>query len=246
MPSRAHLLGVGERVGAAVVVDGDETLLDVDVGRAILAHRPELDQVAVRHELLDRKHHVDVADHVVVLREHRALAINHGVGGGPLLAEVHDRVGAEGGDGLRQELPVADVADLQVNVAPADLAPPARRARGVGLGRCEGRGGQGQGRCRAGGGGAGWEPRPRGGPTAAPAGAGGSAAAALPRRPPLGRAALQASSPLATPAPHRPPPKARATHLRTRSWMVAIGVSVSRPRVRSNWRRHRLSTMETS
>lgn len=33
---RGTLLGVGERVGAAVVVDRDVALLDVDVGRAVL------------------------------------------------------------------------------------------------------------------------------------------------------------------------------------------------------------------
>ena len=77
-----------------------------------------------RRELLDGEHDVDVADDVVVLREHGALAVDHAVGRAALLAEVHDRVGAEAGDGLREELPVADVADLQVDLLAADLAPP--------------------------------------------------------------------------------------------------------------------------
>ncbi len=48
----ARLLGVGEGVGAAVVGNGDVALLNVNVGRAILAHRPQLHQVAVWLELL--------------------------------------------------------------------------------------------------------------------------------------------------------------------------------------------------
>ena len=48
----ARLLGVGQRVGAAVVRDGDVALLDVDVGRAVLAHRAQLHQVALRRKLL--------------------------------------------------------------------------------------------------------------------------------------------------------------------------------------------------
>jgi len=35
----APLLGVGQRVGAALVGDGEVALLDVDVGSAVLAHR---------------------------------------------------------------------------------------------------------------------------------------------------------------------------------------------------------------
>lgn len=36
------LLGVWQRVGASIMVDGDPALLDVDVGGAILAHGTQL------------------------------------------------------------------------------------------------------------------------------------------------------------------------------------------------------------
>lgn len=48
----SDLLGEGQGVGAAIVGDGDVTLFDVNVGRAILSHRAQLHQMAVRLELL--------------------------------------------------------------------------------------------------------------------------------------------------------------------------------------------------
>jgi len=65
-----------------------------------------------------------------VLREHRALAVDHAVRRAALLAKVHHRVGPEAGEGLGEELPVADVAHLEVDVVAADLAPPARGGGG--------------------------------------------------------------------------------------------------------------------
>ena len=41
------LFGEGQGVSAALVVDGDEALLDVNVGGAILAHGAQLHQVAL-------------------------------------------------------------------------------------------------------------------------------------------------------------------------------------------------------
>ena len=129
--THSHLLGVGQGVGAAIVGDGDVALLNVDVGCPVLAHRAQLDQVAVRLELLqtqkgatlsksrshialpgqkvlhasscmlsckpkeplkthlDGEEDVDGADDVVVLREDGPGAVDHGVGGRPLLAKVH-------------------------------------------------------------------------------------------------------------------------------------------------------------
>ncbi len=60
-----------------------------------------------------------------MLREDGPGAVDHGVGRRALLAEVHHRVGLEALERLGQELKVADVADLQLDVLPADLAPPA-------------------------------------------------------------------------------------------------------------------------
>ena len=49
------LLGEGQGIGAPFVVDGDEALLYVDVGGPILAHGAQLDQVALRSQLLQCK-----------------------------------------------------------------------------------------------------------------------------------------------------------------------------------------------
>ncbi len=73
---------------------------------------------------LDGKEDVDGADDVVVLREDGAVAVDHRVGRRPLLAKVHHRVRLERIEGLREELKVADVAHLQIDVLPRDLAPP--------------------------------------------------------------------------------------------------------------------------
>ena len=62
---RAGQLGEGERVLAALVLDLDVALFDVDVGRAVLAHRPELDEVGVGDVVAHREQQVEGADHVV-------------------------------------------------------------------------------------------------------------------------------------------------------------------------------------
>ena len=89
MIERAGLLRVRKHVLAAVVLDLDVTLFDVDIRRAILAHRPELHQVTIVRKLSQRKQHVQCADHVVDLRERCVAAVNHRVGRGALLREMN-------------------------------------------------------------------------------------------------------------------------------------------------------------
>ena len=64
---RGRQLRERQRVAAPLVLDLDVALLDVDLGLAVLAHRPELDQVAVGDVVADREEQVEVADHVRVL-----------------------------------------------------------------------------------------------------------------------------------------------------------------------------------
>ena len=59
-----------ERVLAAVVLDLDVALLDVDVGRAVFAHGPELHQMRVRGDVPHRVEDVQRVDDVVELGEH--------------------------------------------------------------------------------------------------------------------------------------------------------------------------------
>ena len=103
--------------------DRDKPLLDVDVGRAVLSHRAQLDQVRLGGELLDREQDVDGADDVVVLGVDGPGAVDHRVGRGTLLAKVDDGVGLEGLEGCGQKLKVADVADQELDVFARDLSP---------------------------------------------------------------------------------------------------------------------------
>ena len=119
----AGLLGVDHPVLAALVLDLDPALLDVDVGLAVLAHRAELDQVDVAIDVGDRVHHVEVADDVVGLRVDRVRLVDHRVRRCALLAEVDDRLGAEVAHHLVHELGVAEVADVGLDRLAADLAP---------------------------------------------------------------------------------------------------------------------------
>ena len=98
-------------------------LLDVDVGGAVLAHRAELDEVALGRVLLDGVHRVDAAHDVVGLREHRAGAVHHGVGRRALLPEVHRAGGLERLEGGAEELVVADVAHEELDLVAGDLLP---------------------------------------------------------------------------------------------------------------------------
>ena len=88
----ARLLGERQHVLAAVMLDGDVAFFDIDIGSAVLAHRPQLHQVAVGPELPQREQQVQRSDHVVDLREDRVLAVDHGIRRGALFGEVHHRV----------------------------------------------------------------------------------------------------------------------------------------------------------
>ncbi len=109
---RARKLRIRERVLAALVLDLDVALLDVDVGLAVLAHRPQLHQVGVGDVVADREEDVEVADDVRVLGLGGALAGEHRVGRRGLLAVVDDRLGAGLGDHLFEEVAVLDRADV--------------------------------------------------------------------------------------------------------------------------------------
>ena len=91
---RSGLLRVRQLVATAVVLDRDVPFFDVDVRRAVLPHRAQLDEVALRRELANRKEQVQRADDVVDLGEDGVLAVDHRVGGSPLLGEMDDRIRA--------------------------------------------------------------------------------------------------------------------------------------------------------
>jgi hypothetical protein len=86
----SRLLGIGQGILAAVVLDGDVSLLDVNVGSAVLTHGAQLHQVAVGKFLLDGIEDVEGAHYIVDLGHHRMFAANHREGSRALLAKVHN------------------------------------------------------------------------------------------------------------------------------------------------------------
>src|ERR671913_30857 len=100
------LLREGQEVLAAIVLYLDVALFDVYVGLAVLAHRTELHQVAVWHILVYGEEHVQVADNVVVLGVDGMAPVDHGVGSGPLLGEVHYGLGLVALYDVGDEFPV--------------------------------------------------------------------------------------------------------------------------------------------
>jgi hypothetical protein len=106
-----------------VVGDLDPALLDVDVRGAVFAHGAEFDQVDVGVDLGDRVQEIQGADDVVGLGVDGVRLVDHGVGCGALLGEVHDGVGGEGADGVGGELGVAQVSDVTGDVLAGQLRP---------------------------------------------------------------------------------------------------------------------------
>src|SRR5487761_1815889 len=111
-----RLLGVEHAVVAAVVLDVDEPLLDVDVGGPVLAHGAQLDDVAVGGQVADGEEQVEGADHVVDLGLDGTAAADHRVGGGALLGEVDHRIRLGDAD---EHLHRRSVTEVKLMPAPA-------------------------------------------------------------------------------------------------------------------------------
>ena len=91
----AGLLWKGQDIGPSPVRDLDEPFLDVDVGRAVLAHGSQLDQVDVRIDLGDGVEEVEGPHDVVDLGVDGVGPVDHRVRSAALLREVHHRIGPE-------------------------------------------------------------------------------------------------------------------------------------------------------
>ena len=120
---RPRPLGEQHPVGPAVVLQVQPALLDVDVRRAVLAHRAQLDQVDVGVGLGDREQHVQVPDHVVLLGVHRVRPVDHRVRRGPLLGEVDHGLGLEVPDDVVGEQRVGQVTDVHADLLAGQLLP---------------------------------------------------------------------------------------------------------------------------
>ena len=111
-------LGERQDVATSVVLDLDEALLDVDVGRPVLAHRAELDEVACGHVLAQGEQQVERPDEVVCLSLHSVTAREHRVGSRRVLGIVHDGLREEIGDHAFHEICVLDVSNVGGDLAP--------------------------------------------------------------------------------------------------------------------------------
>src|SRR5919106_2257467 len=120
---RAGQLREGQGVSPALVLDLDEPLLDVDVGRSVLAHRPELDEMRLGRVLAHRPEELQRADDVVPLRHDRVVDALHRPGSARLLPVVHDRVRLEVGDDVLHERALGNVADVRVDPLSRHFAP---------------------------------------------------------------------------------------------------------------------------
>jgi len=112
MVEGAGLLGEREHVFAAVVFDGDVAFFDVNVGRAVLAHGAEFDEVAIGLEFAQSEKKIQRADNVVDLGEDGVAAVNHGVGSRALFREMDDGFRLEIFDHIAEEFVVSDVANV--------------------------------------------------------------------------------------------------------------------------------------
>ena len=105
------------------MLDVEPAFLDVDVGRAVFAHRAELHQMDGRVDLGDRVEQIEGADHVVVLGIGGVPAVDHRIRRGPLLGEVDDRLRREFANRTGQESGVQEIAFVTSDPLARDLFP---------------------------------------------------------------------------------------------------------------------------
>ncbi len=120
---RPRLFGVWQSILAPVVLYLDETFLDIDIGRAVLAHGAQLDQVAFRGERLHGEENVQRADQVGDLGGQGVGAVDHGEGRRALLGEMDDGVGCEVFDQSRDEVVIGHIADPGLDRRPTAALP---------------------------------------------------------------------------------------------------------------------------
>ena len=120
---RAGLFRVGKNVAAPVVLDGDVALFNINIRRAVFAHRTQLDQVTLRLEFLECEEQVEGAHNVVHLREDGVFPVDHRVGSGALLGKMDDGVGLERFDRGREKVVIGHVAGERFYDVPGEFLP---------------------------------------------------------------------------------------------------------------------------
>ena len=122
-------MGNGSTSDAPVVLDPDVAFFDIDIRRAVFAHGAELHQVAIGPKFAERKQQVQRSNHIVHLREHRMLAVDHRIRSGALFGEVNHRIRLEVFDHTGQKIVVVHVADKHLDGFPGELLPDAQPVR---------------------------------------------------------------------------------------------------------------------
>ena len=106
--------------------NGDVAFFDVNVGRAILAHGSEFDEVAIGLQFAQGEKKIQRADYVVDLGVDGVAAVNHRVRGRALLGEMNDGLGLEIFDDVAEEFVVADIANVGFDGAAGEAVPDAK------------------------------------------------------------------------------------------------------------------------
>ena len=105
------------------MLDGDVAFFDIDVGRAVLAHGAELDQVAIGLELPDREQQIQRAHHIVDLGEDGVFAVDHRIRRRALFGKMDHRVRLERLRWWKQKIVVGHVPDKELDGLAGELLP---------------------------------------------------------------------------------------------------------------------------
>src|ERR1700722_76166 len=119
----AGLLREREHILAAIVLNGDVAFFDIDVRRAVLAHGPKFDQMAIRLKFTKSKKKIQSSDHVVRLGKDGMALVDHRIGSRALFGEMNNGFGLKTFDHRGQEFVVGDVSDVGVDGITRKLLP---------------------------------------------------------------------------------------------------------------------------
>jgi hypothetical protein len=120
---RSRELRIREYIGAAVVVDLDEALFDVDVRGPVLSHGSQLHQMRVRGDVSHGVKDVQRALDVVSLGENGTPAIDHRIRSAGLLSVVDYPVGPDLFEHLIDEVRIGEVPHERMDLVAGDFAP---------------------------------------------------------------------------------------------------------------------------
>ena len=101
------------------VLDVEPAFFDVDIGRAVLAHGAQLDDMAIGRVLHDRPDQVHGRIEIVVEREAGLTVANHGVGRRRLFRIVNHRIRPEIQEDPFQRAVVGHIADFHADLMAA-------------------------------------------------------------------------------------------------------------------------------